>query len=179
MKTEHKRKLEELDSQVDVERGRDLRSQIDRAIAYESVEEYQYYEHTYGPKGWPVYPGSERYEDAEKDLMSALGVVKGGVLNGVPDVWSIPPETGGRGMIHSLLDGKVVYQDGQAGKWLEAPENATIEKLVDAGVPDVNGGIVPRHIERVKYMVETLSQYENLAKVAIWATDGYGLLEIA
>ena len=111
-------------------------------------------------------------------MISALAVVKGGVLNGLSDIWYIAPETIFKGMIHSLFGGKAIYH-GEQSVWMEAPKNMTVEQFADAGMPDVNGGIIPCHIERVKYMVEILSQFENLSKVAVLAVDSYGLLETA
>jgi hypothetical protein len=178
MKVVYQLELEKLDRELNLDDVRNVQSQIDCALSFKYVEEYQYYIHYQSPEIWPLYSNRERESDPEKDLMMALGVIKGGTLTGLPVSSRITSELGCWGIIHSLFGGKAAYHENQS-KWLEPIPGMTIEKFIDNGIPDVKGGIVERLINRIKSMLDILSEYENLSKVPIYPIDVFGVLETA
>ena len=89
MKPDYKIELEKLDREMNLERVREVQTQIDQALKFDNVDELQYYISYHNPEIWPMYPGCECKNDIEKDLMTSLSFIKGGFIIGMPTFFKI------------------------------------------------------------------------------------------
>jgi hypothetical protein len=178
MKPDYKRKLEKLDHEINLERVREVQTQIDQALNFDNVDELQYYIRYHNPEIWPVYPGCECKNAVEKDLMTSLSFIKGGFIIGMPSFFKISTELGNYGIIHSLFGGKALYHENQC-KWLEPVPGMSLESFIDKGVPEPNSGITGQLIDRINAMLDILVEYENLSGIPISPIDVFGVLETA
>ena len=178
MEDRHKKKLEELDRLIDLDKIRDVQSQIDKALRFKETGECQYYKRCSGGSAWSAYPNTECRDNPEKDLMTTLGVIYGGFMSGLPTFCKVSSELGNWGIIHSLFGGNAVYHENQA-KWLEPIAGLSMDDFIARGAPDIRGGIVPKLLERLEYMLEVLSRYENLSRIPVSPIEVFGVHETA
>lgn len=172
-----KKRLEKLDSLIDLDHIRRSEQLLEDTFSYKPVERLPVLNPDPVP-GWETFPYSEAFYDMEKMLVNELAGVWQGAHLKDDRMYTIRANYG-VGTVASLFGCRISLTMNNM-PWCEPLSENELLKVLDNGVPDLSSGLGARVFETEQFYRDTLSKYPNLCKaVHIFVCDTQGPFDTA